>query len=43
MDGKELWVNTETDEIVKVFVRDAKVRDAFYCENVKITMEIIND
>ena len=39
MNGKDLWVNTETDEIVKFFVRDDKLRNDLYCRPVTITFE----
>lgn len=41
MDGKELWVNTETDEIVKFVVDDNELRWEYYCKNVKVTIEIL--
>jgi len=42
MNGDELWINTKTDEIVKVVVKDNKTRSEMYCKHVKITIEVIN-
>jgi len=39
MNGNELWVNTENDEIVKFVVNDKELRWQLYCKNVKITIE----
>jgi hypothetical protein len=43
MDGKELWVNTQTDEIVRFSVRDDELRKKLYCTHVKITIEQIDE
>jgi len=39
MNGKELWINTESDEIIKLFVRDDKLRGDLYCRPVTVTFE----
>jgi len=39
MDGRELWINTETDEIIKLFVRDDELREELYCRPVTVTFE----
>lgn len=43
MDGKELWVNTLTDEIVKIYVKDKELRENMYCKYVKVTVEEITE
>jgi hypothetical protein len=43
MGGKELWVNTQTDEIVKFVVMDDELREKLYCTFVKITIEQIDE
>lgn len=43
MNGNELWVNTETDEMVKIVVKDRDVQRELYCKHVKITVEIIDE
>ena len=42
MNGDELWVNTQTDEIVKFVVNDRELRWKLYNNHVKITIEIID-
>ncbi len=42
MNGKDLWVNTQTDEMVTVFVKDDTTRKDLYCKYVKITIEEID-
>jgi hypothetical protein len=42
MNGEELWVNTTTDEMVKIVVKDKKERWELYCQHVKITVETEN-
>lgn len=39
MNGHELWINTETDEMVKIVVHDETLLRKLYCTNVKITIE----
>jgi len=39
MDGTELWVNTETDEMVKLVVKDKDLRWDAYCRPVTVTFE----
>ena len=39
MDGQELWINTETDEFIKFFVKDDEVRNDLYCRPVTVTFE----
>lgn len=43
MNGNELWVNTQTDEIVKFVVKDRETQRKLYCKNVKITIEAIDE
>jgi hypothetical protein len=43
MNGNELWVNTQTDEIVKIVVKDRETQRKLYCKHVKITIEVINE
>ena len=43
MNGNELWVNTQTDEIVKFVVKDRETQRKLYCKHVKITIEVINE
>jgi hypothetical protein len=43
MSGEELWVNTQTDEIVKIVVKDPNVRKELYCKYVKISVDIIDE
>lgn len=43
MNGEELWVNTTTDEMVKIVVKDSKTRWNLYCKHVKITIEVIDE
>jgi len=42
MNGEELWVNTEQDEMVKFVVKDNNLRWKLYCAHVKVTIEIID-
>lgn len=41
MNGNELWVNTETDEIVKFVVKDLQTCRKYYCRDVKVTIELL--
>jgi hypothetical protein len=45
MDGSnnECWVNTQTDEMVKISFKDRDQAWRFYCKPVKITVEIIEE
>lgn len=43
MNGNELWVNTQTDEMVKIVVKDRETLWKLYCKNVKITIEVIDE
>ena len=43
MNGNELWVNTQTDEIVKFVVKDREAQRNLYCKHVKITIEVIDE
>jgi hypothetical protein len=43
MNGNELWVNTQTDEIVKFVVKDRETQRKLYCKHVKITIEVIDE
>lgn len=39
MDGRELWINTETDEVIKFGVKDDQLRLDLYCRPVTVTFE----
>ena len=43
MNGNELWVNTQTDEMVKIVVKDRETQRKLYCKHVKITIEVIDE
>jgi hypothetical protein len=43
MNGNELWVNTESGEMVKIVVHDENLLRKLYCTHVKITIEPLND
>jgi hypothetical protein len=43
MNGNELWVNTQTDEIVKFVIKDRETQRKLYCKHVKITIEVIDE
>jgi len=43
MNGNELWVNTQTDEMVKIVVKDRETLWKLYCKHVKITIEVIDE
>jgi hypothetical protein len=43
MNGNELWVNTQTDEMVKFIVKDRETQRKLYCKHVKITIEVIDE
>jgi len=43
MNGNELWVNTQTDEMVKFVVKDRETRRKLYCKHVKISIEVIDE
>ena len=40
MGDRELWVNTDTDEIVKFAVKDEELRNKLYCKECKIIIEV---
>ncbi len=40
MNGNELWVNTQTDEMVKFVVKDRETQRKLYCRHVTITIAI---
>ena len=39
MDGETLWINTTTDEMVTIKVKDKKERWKLYCKEVTITID----
>lgn len=39
MDGNELWINTEDDQLVKMVVKNTEKRWDLYCRPVTITFE----
>ena len=43
MNGNELWVNTQTDEMIKIVVKDRETLWKLYCKHVKITIEVIDE
>lgn len=43
MSGNELWVNTTTDEVIKIVVKDKTTRWDLYCKHVKVTVEVIDE
>ena len=42
LDGDKALINTESDEIISVRFNDREQMMHFYCNHVKITMEIID-
>lgn len=43
MDGESLLVNTTTDEMVQITIKDRDLRWALYCKHVRITIEEIDE
>jgi len=43
INGNELWVNTQTDEMVKFVVKDKEIQRQLYCKHVKITIDVIDE
>ena len=43
MDGESLLVNTTTDEIISIKIKDRDKRWDYYCKFVKVTMEVITE
>jgi len=43
VNGNELWVNTQTDEMVKFVVKDRETQRKLYCKHVKISIEVIDE
>jgi hypothetical protein len=43
MDGESLLVNTTTDEMVQITIKDKDLRWALYCKHVRITIEEIDE
>lgn len=43
MDGYESWINTQTDEMIKVKFKDRETQMKYYCKYVKVTIEIIDE
>ncbi len=41
MNGDELWVNTESDEMITIVVKDTDLRWALYCKNIEITIKVL--
>lgn len=41
MNGKEVWINTTTDERITVYIKDENIRNDIYCKYVKVTIEVI--
>lgn len=42
-NGNELWVDTQTNEMIKIIVNDREIQHKLYCEHVKITIEVIDE
>ncbi len=40
--GNELWINTKTDEMITVVIKDEKLRQDYYCNHVKVTIQAID-
>jgi hypothetical protein len=43
MDGETLLINTQTDELIQVHIKDKKTRWDLYCKHLKITIEVIDE
>lgn len=43
MDGMTSWINTQSDEIIKVKFKDRETQLKYYCKYVKVTIEIIDE
>lgn len=43
MNGNELWVSTESDEMITIVIKDDDLRWGVYCKKVKVTIETIGD
>lgn len=43
MDGNELWINTQSDEMIKVKFKDRETQWKYYCKYVKVTIEVIDE
>ena len=43
MDGETLLINTQTDELIQVHIKDQKTRWDLYCKHLKITIEVIDE
>ena len=43
MNGEELWIATETDENIKIVIKDKQLRWNLFCKNLKITIETIDN
>jgi hypothetical protein len=43
MDGMTSWINTQSDEMIKVNFKDRETQLKYYCKYVKVTIEIIDE
>ena len=43
MNGTELWVMTQEDEMIKFVVKDRAIHRHFHTQHVKVTIEIIDE
>lgn len=43
MDGFTSWINTESDEMIKVDFNDRENQLKYYCKYVKVTIEVIDE
>lgn len=42
MNGENLFINTLTDEMITLRIKNKEVRKQLYCSAVKVTIEIIS-
>jgi len=43
MDGMTSWINTQSDEMIKVNFKDRETQLKYYCKYVKVTIEVIEE
>ena len=43
MDGMTSWINTQSDEMIKVNFKDRETQLKYYCKYVKVTIEVIDE
>ena len=42
IDGENLLINTQDDELIQIHIKDKKTRWDLYCKHLKITIEVID-